>query len=420
MSEKQSDPTALDPTLASATETAESGPAATTNVNPKAVEITAKDDAKATEATAEGTDETATPMSKNQMKKLKRKLAWEQGAEDRKRQRREKQKQRKERRRAENAALTAKAIADGIDPATLFPKTQRRNPVKVPVSLIIDCDFEQYMTEKELISLSSQVTRSYSENKKANFRTHLVLSSWKGKLRERYETVFADQFKYWKDVTFVEGGFEAAAAQIKEVMAGPGGGSVIDTLQTPESGEPAMHVEDGAELTSENDETGYRDDVVYLSSDSPYVIERLEPGTSYVIGGIVDKNREKGLCYKIAREHKVRTAKLPIGEYMVMQSRQVLTTNQVVEIMLKWLELGDWGKAFLSVIPKRKGGRLKGDETEEGEEERGEADEEGQGKEDGDGEQEAEKTEEEALNEVANDAKAEEADETSAAGKIAT
>jgi tRNA (guanine9-N1)-methyltransferase len=78
----------------------------------------------------------------------------------------------------------------------------------------------------------------------------------------------------------------------------------------------------------------------------------------------VDRNREKGLCYNRAREYKIRTAKLPIGEYMAMQSRYVLNTNQVVEIMAKWLECGDWGKAFLDVIPKRKGGTLKAGDAE--------------------------------------------------------
>jgi tRNA (guanine9-N1)-methyltransferase len=37
-----------------------------------------------------------------------------------------------------------------------------------------------------------------------------------------------------------------------------------------------------------------------------------------------------------------------------MASRHVLTVNQVLEIMLRWLEVRDWEKAFLSVIPKRK------------------------------------------------------------------
>ena len=68
-----------------------------------------------------------------------------------------------------------------------------------------------------------------------------------------------------------------------------------------------------------------------------------------------------------------------------MSSRFVLTTNQVVEIMLKWLGCRDWKEAFLKVIPQRKqpkareGGSVEedgdddgevGGEEEEGEEER--------------------------------------------------
>jgi tRNA (guanine9-N1)-methyltransferase len=37
-----------------------------------------------------------------------------------------------------------------------------------------------------------------------------------------------------------------------------------------------------------------------------------------------------------------------------MASRHVLTTNQVIEIMLKYLETQDWEKAFMSEIPQRK------------------------------------------------------------------
>lgn len=50
----------------------------------------------------------------------------------------------------------------------------------------------------------------------------------------------------------------------------------------------------------------------------------------------------------------IRTAKLPIGDYIKMASRFVLTTNQVVEIMLKYLECRDWKVAFMEVIPQRK------------------------------------------------------------------
>ena len=53
------------------------------------------------------------------------------------------------------------------------------------------------------------------------------------------------------------------------------------------------------------------------------------------------------------------TARLPISENLEMSGRTVLTTNHVVEIMLRWIESGDWGEAFMKVVPVRKGVRLK-------------------------------------------------------------
>lgn len=45
---------------------------------------------------------------------------------------------------------------------------------------------------------------------------------------------------------------------------------------------------------------------------------------------------------------------------------QVLTVNQVVEIVLKYLETGDWKTSFFEVIPQRK--RCEGDNDIEREE----------------------------------------------------
>jgi tRNA (guanine9-N1)-methyltransferase len=110
-------------------------------------------------------------------------------------------------------------------------------------------------------------------------------------------------------------------------------------------------------------------EIVYLSSEADDTLEELKPFSTYIIGGLVDKNREKGVCHKRATQRGVRTAKLPIGKYLDMSSRKVLATNHVNEIMVHWLECGDWGESFMKVMPKRKGGKLRedGDKKEGGE-----------------------------------------------------
>lgn len=106
------------------------------------------------------------------------------------------------------------------------------------------------------------------------------------------------------------------------------------------------------EVTTEDYEVN--ENTIYLTAESETTLEVLEPGKSYIVGGIVDKNRYKGLCDGKAKQQGLKTAKLPIGDYIEMSTRHILTTNQVVEIMLKWLELKDWKEAFLAVIPQRK------------------------------------------------------------------
>lgn len=334
-------------------------------------------------------------LSKNQLRKQKRQKLREERKDDRKRQRKEKRHDRTARRRLEREEKAAElAEAMGIDKEEALKKIvaeeqqqAKKNGQKarpVPVAIIIDCEFEQYMRENELISLASQITRGYSMNKMGLYQSHLLVSSWGGKLRERFETVMKSTHKNWKGVSFVEKDFIEAGKEAWGIMRGPQGGKLCAALGGPEEeeadtpeGEAPVKTSEAQEPASENkpDEPVFTtDSIVYLSADSPHVLDKLEPNTSYVIGGLVDRNREKHLCQRRAEQKGIRTAKLPIGEYMQMASRQVLATNHVVEIMAKWLETGDWGKAFMEVIPKRKGGRLKGEEDEKDGEEEGNAD----------------------------------------------
>jgi tRNA (guanine9-N1)-methyltransferase len=331
----------------------------TEEVKPAATPLdqTTEDSKTATDSPATTTD-AQPPLTKSALKKLKRRQQWDEGREERKRIRKERRVERKARQRIAREEKIAAAEAAGIDRATALEalrKPQGPPATIIPIALLIDCDFEKYMLDKEIISLASQVTRSYSDNRRAVYQPHMLVSGWGGKLRNRFETALGNSHAKWR-VQFVEGGFIDAHKKAKEILEGPQAGAVIDVLKS--TGDDSAN----ASLPIPDPEDDVTDpSIVYLTSDSPNTLSRLEPNTTYVIGGLVDRNREKGICYRRARENHVRTAKLPIGEYLSMQSRQVLATNHVVEIILKWLECGDWGEAFLKVIPKRKGGVLKGE-----------------------------------------------------------
>ncbi|RYN84032.1 tRNA (guanine(9)-N1)-methyltransferase [Alternaria alternata] len=299
-------------------------------------------------------------LSKNQLKKQRRLERWESGREDRKLKRKEKVKEKKERRREEWAKMPTDENGKRPRPPPSRPPRQATGK-QVPITVIFDCDFEELMFDNELKSLGLQITRCYSDNRKANFRAHLALSSFGGKMKERFDGILAKQYTSWKGFQFFEEDFVEVSEKAKQWMSGPEGGKVLGALKTSAESNSSSEQEQ-AEAAEEEGE------VVYLSSESDNVLTHLKPNSTYIIGGLVDKNRHKGICHKRAVERGIKTAKLPIGEYLEMKSRQVLVTNHVLEIMLKWMEFGDWGKAFMAVMPERKGAKLKGD-AEDGDDE---------------------------------------------------
>lgn len=336
----------------------------------------------------------ASKLSKGQLRKQRRQQKMEERKENRKQQRKDKRHEKSARKREEREAKAEELVQSlGIEKAEALRRVgqmenqqnkktnQTHRPV--PVAIIIDCDFEQYMRDNELVSLAGQITRSYSMNRMGTYMAHLVVSSWGGKLKERFETVLKAHHHHWKGVSFVEGDFVEGGKKAWDIMNSPKGGKTCPALEGKPMGDNT-EVETSAKEDTQPDKVpaGDRvestlqpelrafstDSVVYLSADSPHTLDKLEANTSYVIGGLVDRNREKFLCQRRAEEKGIRTAKLPIGEYLQMSSRKVLATNHVVEIMSKWLETGDWAQAFMEVIPKRKGGELKGGGADDKEE----------------------------------------------------
>jgi hypothetical protein len=105
--------------------------------------------------------------------------------------------------------------------------------------------------------------------------------------------------------------------------------------------------------------------VVYLSPDAPTELERLDVDNIYIIGGLVDDSVQSRVSLSYAEQHGLRTARLPISRYMRRRTgcdsgggatfKQILTINQIFEILLTLYETEDWKVALAKGVPPRTG-----------------------------------------------------------------
>ncbi|KAI9486100.1 MAG: guanine-1-methyltransferase-domain-containing protein [Benjaminiella poitrasii] len=279
-------------------------------------------------------------LSKNAIKKILKDEIWEETKPTRNKEKREKYKRRRaERRELENQGL--------LEPLPKRPKA--KNMTIGEIGIILDCSFSDYMIDKELSSLRQQIVRCYSANVRAQKQSFkMMLTSFDEPLKKQMDAK-APSWQNWKNIEVRNEAY-------------------MDVLSDEE-----------------------KKNLVYLTADSKEVAHELEEGKTYIIGGIVDKNRYKNLCYDKAKSQGIKTAQLPIGDYIRMASRKVLTVNQVMEIMVKWLDCRDWEQAFKEVIPERKlkestfihqqnGSNVNSDDDDEEEEEEEETEDSSKGK----------------------------------------
>ncbi|KAK7176909.1 hypothetical protein R3I93_000984 [Phoxinus phoxinus] len=250
-------------------------------------------------------------LSKRQRKKLLKSQQWEEQRELRKQKRKERKQQRKLERQAQ--------ADDGVE--WTGKKRLRRSAEPSSLRLVIDCSFDNLMLLKDVKKLHKQIQRSYAENRRTLHPVQFYLTSHGGQLKQIMDEINKGWVN-WKDV------------HVK-----------------PE----AFH-----EILS-------KDDLVYLTSDSPNVLEELDEAKAYVIGGLVDHNHHKGITFGRAQELGIAHAQLPLGSFVKMNSRKVLAVNHVFEIILAFLEKRDWQEAFFTVLPQRKGAVPVGQEDKLGE-----------------------------------------------------
>lgn len=163
------------------------------------------------------------------------------------------------------------------------------------------------MVNREVKSLFSQIMRCYSSNRRSHMPFNLEVSSFSGEIREKFKETYPEHDRW--DITF-----------------------------NPE------HF-----ISTEPD----KEKIIYLTPDSDVVLEQIENDCVYVIGGIVDKNRFKGKTYESANSLNIKTARLPVPEFIDLKTSPVLTIYHVIEILLKYKECLDWKEALESFVPKR-------------------------------------------------------------------
>ncbi|KAF9238810.1 guanine-1-methyltransferase-domain-containing protein [Melanogaster broomeanus] len=234
----------------------------------------------------------------------------------------------------------AQAVANG---ESLPRKRHRANPVgEVKVfdaRVVIDLGFDELMSDKEINSLTSQLAYTYSTNRRSTHSfSSLLFTSLNGRTKERLDAMNEAGYRRWSKTEWWEEGY--------------------DHLWT----EPSPSIEQ----THRQDDDAIRATVVYLTADSEEELLELKEGETYIIGGICDHNRYKSLCLNKAIDSRIRHARLPIGRYIALATRKVLTVNQVFEILLKWIDTRNWEEAFWAVIPKRKFQGRRRDEGSEG------------------------------------------------------
>ncbi|XP_004079902.1 tRNA methyltransferase 10 homolog B [Oryzias latipes] len=184
------------------------------------------------------------------------------------------------------------------------------------LKLCVDLSMTDRMSDKEISRLAGQLRRLYGSNKKATWPFHVFL------------TDLGEDSRLYRECIRMNDGFLNYMMDITEK-------GVLE-LFSPES-------------------------VVYLTPDAEEALETVDPDKVYVLGGLVDESIQKKLSLSKASDLSVRTARLPIDEYMIKKDNvknfhsKILAINQVFDILLTFFESGSWTKSLQAWFPAGKG-----------------------------------------------------------------
>ena len=265
-------------------------------------------------------------MSKNAIKKKRK---WEKIQESNKNRRRDQKQSKKSKNDCDNQSINndsqhlSKRMRIQMERQRLlevlnYSADNCDKDSKSPLQICIDLQFGDKMSDKEVSHLAGQVRRVYGANKSSERPVKLSLVS----LEENKRT--------YNILCKKNDGFENYIL-----------------FRTAKS------------LTDHF--ASIKEKLVYLTPDSPTPLQDLETDKVYVIGGLVDDSVQKDTTKSYASNNKITTARLPIQEHCLKNVRgnysfkQILTINQVFDILLAYHHSKDWSSALGNAIPQKVG-----------------------------------------------------------------
>lgn len=275
-----------------------------------------------------GNSDSNSTLSKRALKRLKKKEIWD----AKKGQRRAAERERRKKRAAEDRKKRAED-PEGAPTETFnqFRKRLKKNLMSTSaceVSVVIDCNWEHLMEMKDVQKLAKQIQYAYTTNRRLDDPVQFFVTGLNpgSMLKEKLDRDYSG-YDNW-DIYLKADGYAECFKKKK---------------------------------------------IVYLTSESENVLDKLEDDKVYVIGGLVDHNQHKGICHSTAVSRGIAHARLPIDEFMEMKTRKVLTVNHVFDILASASGGATWEDAFTAAIPSRKGavvkkeeGKLADDKDDEG------------------------------------------------------
>lgn len=174
----------------------------------------------------------------------------------------------------------------------------------VSARVVIDCSFDQHMTKDEKTKTCKQLLRVYTLNRRAPRPMPVYFCGLKEGTEMMEIFKKNDGYEHW-DVSNCRRSWWATEVIIHALFL----------LQ--------IKVQEPTYL-----EQFPKERLVYLTSDSDNILGELNQDDVYVIGGLVDHNRYKGICHDTATEKGIRHARLPIKENILLKCRTVLTIEQ--------------------------------------------------------------------------------------------